>query len=69
MPTTIFGPSIPQLLMPLIGGSEDVQNMQICLHFVFWCPVVTIVCRMRYGQVFATCNLLALCVARKHGLV
>ena len=53
-------------------GSEDVQNMlqvAYALCSVFCCPVATVVVRVRYGQVFATCIFLVLHIARKHGLV
>ena len=61
--------SIPQLLMPQMD-SEDVQIMlKFCLHIVFWSPVATIVVRVRYGQVFTTCNLLTPRVMRRHRLV
>ena len=38
----------------------------MCLHIVFSCPVATIVVRVRYGQVLATCIVL---VERKPRLV
>ena len=45
------------------------QYSEICLHTLFWCPVATNVVRLRYGQGFATCILLAPRFACKHGLV
>ena len=53
---------MPQLLMPLMG-SEDPQNL-LKFACTLRCPVVTIVLRARYWQVFGTCILLVPRVAR-----
>ena len=38
-------------------GSESPKHAEVCLHLVLWCPVVTIVVGVMYGQVFGYIHL------------
>ena len=50
---------MPRLQMHLMG----------CEDILLWCPIVTLLVGLRYGQVFATYPPLVCRIARKHSIV